>query len=587
MNISKENLIKLFNTGTNQYVIPFFQRPYVWKKEDCENLYEDLETTYKINNTKLESEHHKEHFIGTIITKNSPNSTQMTALYDLVDGQQRMTTFSLLIKALANSVDKSEENAEHLFNNLNSSLSFKDAYGKVHHRIIHNRLDKKAFDLIMESDGTDDDAIKENKNKIVDTYLYFRNKFKTLSNAELLERNFTLLQRFPAINMVLEQHDDEQEIFDTINSLGVKLTTSELLKNYIFSDKMSQDLYKEFWQDVFEADEETVDFWNAKKTAGRVYRENVDVLLYCYLLIEKEKDVSLEHLFKDYKAWLITKTFEEKKNFLETLKNYAEVYINLPSGTELNNMHFSDNEKRFFHVIENLNITTIYPLVLYIYNNVADVIEREKCFLILESYLVRRAVCKLTTKNYNNLFISLIRQLKGNIESKDSISEKLGEILSGYTEDAARFPDSESFRNGFHNTKLSNQHAREILFIITLYQINTVLNDLTALSSNAFSTEHMMPKKWTENWYVELTPEEIFERDRKLLTLGNLTIITKNLNSKLRNSAWDNKRTILNQFSSLPITTNYTSSQFWNEETISKRANDLTDLALVIWKKTN
>jgi uncharacterized protein with ParB-like and HNH nuclease domain len=557
----------------------------VWKKEDCENLYEDLETTYKINQGKLESEPYKEHFIGTIITKNSPNSTQMTAQYDLVDGQQRMTTFSLLIKALANSVDLTKENASHLYENLNSSLSFKDAYGKIHHRIIHNRLDKKAFDLVMESDGADDKTIKENSNKIVDAYTYFRGKFRGLSNAELLDRNITLLQRFPAINMVLELHDDEQEIFDTINSLGVKLTTSELLKNYIFSDKMSQDLYKEFWQDVFEADEETVDFWNAKKTAGRVYRENVDVLLYCYLLIEKEKDVSLEHLFKDYKAWLITKTFEEKKNFLETLKNYAEVYINLPSGTELNNMHFSDNEKRFFHVIENLNITTIYPLVLYIYNNVADVIEREKCFLILESYLVRRAVCKLTTKNYNNLFISLIRQLKNRENHSEFISDKLNEILNGYTEDSARFPDDESFRRGFHNTKLSNQHAREILFIITLFQINTVLNDLTALSSNAFSTEHMMPKKWTDNWYEELSPEEIFARDRKLLTLGNLTIITKNLNSKLRNSAWENKRTILNQYSSLPITTEYTSLGIWDEETISNRADDLTELALLIWKK--
>jgi uncharacterized protein with ParB-like and HNH nuclease domain len=585
MNISKESLIKLFNTGTNQYVIPFFQRPYVWKKEDCENLYDDLETTLHINKTKATSDHPKEHFIGTIITKHSPASTQMTAQYDLVDGQQRMTTFSILIKALANSVDLSQENAEHLYENLNGSLSFKDAYGKTHNRIIHNRLDKKAFDLIMESDGTNDEVIKKNKNKIVDAYIYFREKFDSLSNDELLERNTTLLQRFLAINMVLEQHDDEQEIFDTINSLGVKLTTSELLKNHIFSDKQSQELYKEYWEEVFEADEETVAFWNAKKTAGRVYRENIDVLLYCYLLIEKEKDVSLEHLFKDYKEWLSTKNFEEKKSFLETLKSYADVYFNLPSGTELNNMRFIDNEKRFFHVIENLNITTIYPLVLYLYNTITDEVEREKCFLLLESYLVRRAVCKLTTKNYNNLFISLIRQLKNRDEDEQSISDKLNDILQGYSEDTSRFPSDEDFRNGFHNTKLSNQQAREILFLISLYQINTVLNDLTTLSCNAFSTEHMMPKKWTQNWNEELTQEQIFERNRKLLTLGNLTIITKNLNSKLRNSAWKNKRTILNQYSSLPVTTNYTSSKNWNEEKISDRADDLTDLALLIWKK--
>tara|TARA_R110002049_G_scaffold275725_1_gene453837 strand:- start:13189 stop:14934 length:1746 start_codon:yes stop_codon:yes gene_type:complete len=581
MNISKESLIKLFNTGTNQYVIPFFQRPYVWKKEDCENLYEDLIQTYQINKTNLE----KEHFIGTIITKNSPTSTQMTAQYDLVDGQQRMTTFSLLIKALANSVDMTQENAEHLFNNLNSSLSFKDAYGKIHHRIIHNRLDRKSFDMIMESDGTTDNDIAENDNKIVATYLYFREKFKDLSNDKLLGKNMTLLHKFPAINMVLERHDDEQEIFDTINSLGVKLTTSELLKNHIFSDNESQELYKEYWEDVFEADEETVKFWNAKKTAGRVYRENIDVLLYCFLIIEKEKDVSLEHLFKDYKEWLSSKTFKEKESFLKTLKDYADVYINLPTGTELNNMRFSDNEKRFFHVIENLNITTIYPLILFIYNNVIDTVERSKCLTLLESYLVRRAVCKLTTKNYNNLFISLIKQLKAKDVDYTSIETKLEEVLTGYSEDTGKFPTNDEFTSAFSNTALSNQHAKEILFIITLYQINTVLNDLTALSSSAFSVEHMMPKKWTENWYQEFTPEEIYNRNRKLLTLGNLTIITKNLNSKLRNSAWTNKQAILNHYSSLPITTKYTSLSEWNEDAIDERASDLAELALLIWKK--
>lgn len=581
MNISKESLIKLFNTGTNQYVIPFFQRPYVWKKEDCENLYEDLIQTYQINKTNPE----KEHFIGTIITKHSPTSTQMTAQYDLVDGQQRMTTFSLLIKALANSVDMTVENAEHLYNNLNSSLSFKDAYGKVHHRIIHNRLDRKSFNMIMESDGTTDDGMEETDNKIVATYLYFREKFQDLTNEELLSKNVTLLNKFPAINMVLERHDDEQEIFDTINSLGVKLTTSELLKNHIFGDKESQELYSEYWEDVFEADEDTVKFWNAKKTAGRVYRENIDVLLYCYLLIEKEKDVSLEHLFKDYKEWLSSKTFKQKESFLKTLKNYAEVYSNLPAGTELNNMKFGNSEKRFFHVIENLNITTIYPLVLYLYNTVQDENEREKCFIILESYLVRRAVCKLTTKNYNNLFISLIKQLKNTSDDDINLVDKLGKILKSYTEDTARFPTDEDFSDGFNNTMLSNQHAKEILFVITLYQINTVLNDVTTLSSNAFSVEHMMPKKWSENWYQDFTSEEIYNRNRKLLTLGNLTIITKNLNSKLRNSSWSNKQEILNQYSSLPITTKYTSLPTWNEDTINERADDLAELALLIWKK--
>ncbi|WP_428224841.1 DUF262 domain-containing protein [Flavobacterium sp.] len=579
MNIQKVHLLNLLNTGTNQYVIPFFQRPYVWLKEDCENLYEDVIETAKANKINPL----KEHFIGTIITKNSSNSSQMAAKYDLVDGQQRMTTFSLLIKALANNVDLNQPNANFLFDNINNSLFFKDAYGEVHYRIMHNRIDTIYFDKVLSSDKNTNFTEPEGKSNILDTYRYFLAKFSGLSNDELLNYNNIILHKFPAISMVLDAHDDEQEIFDTINSLGVKLTTSELLKNYVFSDKQTQDLYKTYWEDIFESDEETIKFWNTKKTAGRVYRENIDVLLYCYLLIETQKDISLEHLFKDYKNWLSGKSFQDKKTFLEGLKSYAEIYATFPSGTELNNLKFDDKEKRFFHVIENLNITTIFPLVLYIYKSVADETEREQCLELLESYLVRRNICRLTTKNYNNLFISIIKSIKETSET--TIFEALKNTLHSYKEDTNRFPEDTDVKNAFANSILSNQHAKETLYIIALYQVKTVLNDVTVLSANSFSVEHMMPKKWEENWSKLETQEEKNARNYKLLTFGNLTIITKNLNSKLRNSAWSNKKTVLQQYSSLPLTTKYTVLEDWNESTINNRAEDLEAIALQIWKK--
>ena len=579
MNISKVNLLGLFNTGTNQYIIPFFQRPFVWKIEDCETLYDDVVETVSANKINAT----KEHFIGTVITKNGLTSTPMAAQFDLVDGQQRMTTFSLLIKALANSVDLSQTNAQHLSSNINSSLSFKDAYGHTHFRIIHNRIDREYYNMVMESDSYTDFSFFVGKSNIIGTYQYFKSKFSSLTNEEILTINYTVLQKFPAISMVLDQHDDEQEIFDTINSLGVKLTTSELLKNFIFSDTETQRLYKVFWEDVFEAEEETVKFWNAKKTAGRVYRENIDVLLYCYLIIEKEKDVSLEHLFNDYKEWLKTKDKSQKATFLKDLKAHADLYSNFPSGTELNNLKFEETEKRFFHVIENLNVTTIYPLVLFLYKRVQDVAERLSCLSLLESYLVRRNVCKLTTKNYNNLFISIIKSLKES--SQPNMLTALRAILNGYKEETGKFPTDDELRTAFANSILSNQHAKETLFSIALYQIKTVLHDVTSLSSNSFSVEHMMPKKWEENWNTVTTAEDKNTRNYKLQTLGNLTIITKNLNSKLRNSSWSNKKSVLQQYSSLPLTTNYTTKLEWNETTITDRANDLITIALEIWKK--
>lgn len=579
MKIEKEPIINLFNTGKNQYIIPFFQRPYVWKIDDCENLYEDIEQII----ASLHQFPLKEHFIGTVITKPNSASTVSHAKFDLVDGQQRLTTFALIIKALANSVDHNQENANYLYDNINKTLYFKDSYGKDHYRIVHNRIDTKYFNKVMVSNGNTVFSEPTGTSKIVDNYKFFIQKFKSLSNDEINHYNDIIQGKFSAISMVLDSHDDEQEIFDTINSLGVKLTTSELLKNYVFSDQQTKDLYEEFWQNVFESDEETIKFWNTKKTAGRVYRENIDVLLYCYLLIETQKDVSLEHLFKDYKVWLSAKRPSEKQMFLEKLKIYAEIYTSFPTGKELNNLMFDDFEKRFFHIIENLNITTIFPLILFLYSIEKDVTERIKCLQMLESYLVRRNITKMTTKNYNNLFISIIKTLS---DRKDkTVYNTLAETLSSFTEPTNKFPSDEEVKTAFSNSVLSNQHAKQTIFTIALYQIKTVLHDMTALSSNSFSVEHIMPKKWEENWSIALTDDQKNFRNHKLLTLGNLTIITKNLNSKLRNSAWSNKKTILQTYSALPLTTNYTSLPDWSETTIVSRANDLEDIALKIWTK--
>lgn len=579
MDIVKEPIINLFSTGKNQYIIPFFQRPYVWKKEDCENLYEDfLQTIENADKNPL-----KEHFIGTVITKPNSASRASSAKFDLIDGQQRLTTFALAIKALANSVDIDVENGNHLYEHINATLFYKDSFGKQHFRIVHNRIDSSYFNKVMGSDPTTVFSEEEGRSKIIDNYRYFFEKFKDLSNEDLDDFNEIIQGKFSAISMVLDSHDDEQEIFDTINSLGVKLTTSELLKNFVFSDNHTKDLYKEYWEDIFEIDEETIKFWNTKKTAGRVYRENIDVLLYCFLLIETQKDVSLEHLFKDYKEWLSAKSEKDKENFLKKLKSYAEIYTSFPAGTELNNLKFSDYEKRFFHVIENLNITTIFPLVLSIYSAEKDKDERTKCLQLLESYLVRRNIAKLTTKNYNNLFISIIKAVAERKEK--SVYEALKETIYGYKEETNKFPTDEDLKTAFANSVLSNQHAKETLFTIALYQINTVLNDVTALSSNSFSVEHMMPKKWEQNWAKTLTSEQKNFRNQKLLTLGNLTIITKNLNSTLRNSAWSNKKKILQDNSAIPLTTKYTSEPDWNEEKIASRANDLYDMAVLIWKK--
>jgi len=574
INANKE-LLNSFYSSNLQYVVPFFQRAYVWNSDNWDILWEHINriADKTLANTK------NEHFIGTLITKQRLSNVIGENKLDLIDGQQRLTTFSLLLKAIATKAS-GKEPYNKLKEKTNELVVFENSKGEKYIRVEHSRNDKDYFEAVMLD--KDLKALTNQEHKVLKCYHYFLGKLEKHTDAQLDNLKTIILSNVPVISMLLSANDDEQEIFDTINSLGVRLTTGELLKNYIFSDTAVRPEFDNLWEPVFEEDEEQILFWNKSKTSGRVKRTNIEVLLYCYLIIQKKSAVELEKLFSEYKAWLNPKTPAEKIAFLKELKAYAAIYFDFPEGTELNEISFSQEEARFFHIIEHLEITTVYPLILYIYKEVSDQSTRVQLLGVLESYLVRRNVCRLTTKNYNNLFIQMIGKL---IDLKKVTVANLKSVLSSFNEDTNKYPTDAEFVNAFGEEAISNAHAREVLYCISLYQIHNPKNDVNKLSSSSYSTEHMLPQKWTTNWAKKSMSEEAkIKRNKKLKTLGNLTLVTKSLNSSMKNAAWDKKKKALKDHSHLKITTDYVSHSIWDETKIDARAKDLSALALKIWK---
>jgi uncharacterized protein with ParB-like and HNH nuclease domain len=574
---ANKDYLNSFYRGDIQYIVPFFQRPYVWDIDNWEILWDNINDVFKDYQNNINTEH----FIGTLIIKQRQANRIGENIYDLIDGQQRITTFAILIKAIA---DTCKGDLPRLKEKLLELIVFEDTRDQKYIRIIHNRVDKPYFEQIMFTEGP---SIETNNSKIISAYEYFLGKVKDYSDEERDIISKIILNKVPIISMLISADDDEQEIFDTINSLGVKLTTAELLKNYIFKEDEIRELYESHWQSVYEIDEERITFWNKDKTSGRIIRTNVEVLLYCYLIIQTKKDVKLERLYREYKNWLTEKSLEEKKYFLESLKNYSEIYYQLPEGEELNEFSFSEHEKRFFHIIENLSVTTAYPLILFLYNEITD---REQLILylsFLESYLVRRNICKLTTKNYNNLFISILQKL---ITIKDEIGsfsfEDFKNVFYNFNDETNVFPDDAAFKKSFNKSILTNQNSKEILYCIALFQKNNELNDVKKISSSNFSVEHIMPKKWEHHWSIpNMTEQAKLDRNKRLLTFGNLTLITKRLNSKLKNDSWNIKKDTLRRYSSLQMTTDYLALPNWNETEIKNRSDILFSLAMEIWKR--
>jgi uncharacterized protein with ParB-like and HNH nuclease domain len=570
----KDTLNTYFGSTTHQYVIPFFQRAYVWTEENWSNFWDSIEEEFHCYQAEIKSEH----FIGTIITRDTSGSWRKTPkAIELVDGQQRITTVALLLKAIA---DRAVTDSMRDY--VNNLLFLKDKLGTPHYRVKHSEVDRTYFGGLL--DGEDFSKVQDGTSNILDAYRFFHLKLEGVTTEEIGTLVEVILGNLPVISIELDERDDEQEIFDTINSLGVRLTIGELLKNFVFREPNLRPLYEKTWQATFEADEETIKFWDTTKTAGRVKRTNLELLLYCFLIVETGEEVRLEKLYKEYKKYLNVKSTVEKSTFLKNLCEYAEDYRKFPTTEELDQVTVEDREKRLFHVVENLEITTIYPLLLLLYRKVDDRKERESCCSLLESYLIRRLICGLTTKNYNRVFLSWIAKLKtGKIVNASALES----VVQSGDKNTNRMPKDEEINKGFQTTFLYNKNAREVLFMLALSQLQANSRqdvNKKLLSVNAYSVEHIMPKKWKEYWKDSGMSEKNKEdRNWYLKRLGNLTLITGTMNSSIRNRGWKTKRKKLSGYSDLPITKDYLELETWDEEEISKRAGDLAALAVSLW----
>ncbi|EPE9870768.1 DUF262 domain-containing protein [Acinetobacter baumannii] len=592
--------IQSFLMGSSQYHIPFFQRPYVWKIENWQEFIESV-----IEQTEMVSDSESEHFIGTIIVQQK-ESTKIGAIeYDLVDGQQRLTTICLLLKAIQDLAQK-----EATKNWIQTLLTFTDSEAELCPRIIHSRKDVELFESILfdashnennwkafetlPKDQWDDYFNKTLEHKtVLGCYLYFRNAVNRYLRSKNIDIDIqdqlikkivqTILIKLPVIHMALSKKDDVQEIFDTINSQGVKLTTAELLKNFLFkNNEKSIKLYQENWYSIFEANEDDIEFWSSDRTSGRMRRSTMELFLYSYLVITKESTVKLEKLFREYKNLIKQKNQDELVALIKDLKQHAEVYRQIPDGIDLRALSYGEYKKRFFQIASEFDITTIMPLMLFIMKQVKDEAELKKILKVLESYIARRTICKMTTKNYNNLFLSLLVEIK----KWDTItSERFLNKLLSYKEDTNVFPSDEQVRKAIFNKALINKYTREVLYIISLYDLSDPKVDNHVLSLDGFSLEHLMPKKWQNNWDIPETKELIDQNNYKLLTLGNLALIKGTLNSKLRDAAWSSKRKDLDTYSTLKRTRECLDKEVWDVKKIDERSDNLFETIIQIWPK--
>lgn len=519
-------------------IIPFFQRTYVWDKDNWEDMLSELFSN-------------KSHFLGSIILKQLKPSSGKPKQLEVVDGQQRLTTLSILLKALYDTLPPDKK--ENCKGDVWGILFYRKDYASPDYeiKIEHSQVDAEAHQKVMQANIENNlvlEPVNENSHKILQCYQYFKDELKNKSEDErkkLLNKILDPENKMLVVIDLIEKSDDEQVIFDTLNTAGVRLSPAEIIKNALFqkvikvfgSKEPAIDLYKKTWEKTFLSDEDTVKYWETERLTGRLKRDTIEILLHCIAITKGFYDPdkhTLSDLSRLYKEEIAKKnTKGELEIFINDIIEYADIYTNrIPLFDNSILFSFDDSIKRLFHILEVLQISTFHPFILFVFKEYQNDDSRILNILSnIEKFIVRRAITKQETKSYNKL-------CKDFIKNPDLIINKLNEITN------------DQISNGFGS--ISNKNAALLLFWVELNRRNRDRRyDIKELKYN-YSLEHIMPQKWEEHWKdipkkhnadgSEMTEEEA-KKDRynKVYWIGNMTLLMSCLNSALRNYVFEKK----------------------------------------------
>ncbi len=567
-----EILINGIFNGSRLLEVPFYQRAYVWDEEQWDRFLADMEFVTK---TK------KPYFLGSIIFKSGKTPNTWDHFSDckiVIDGQQRLTTLMIFFKVLC--LKKGENRLfERDFRLEDDTIVLQ-----------HGRNDIAAFDTVMRHEKLEEIPNVVPASQIISAFNYFLRKI----DSNKLDRNI-IKQNVQFVCIDLLDGEDEQQVFDTINSLGVRLTTSELLKNYFYNKDNVQE-YEQNWVSIFEKDSETRLYWEQELETGRIKRSLIDIFFDAYFQIflqDKQYNISAEdkivysrvdHLAKSYQDFIYHYCSGDKSVILGPMAEYAKCFAETFRPEYCNmGLPAAPGIERINVIMFGLKNTTLIPYILFVAKNVENQNELRKIYGILESYLMRRMVVHATTKNYNNLFTSLILNC---VLDAETLKERLykGNDATTY------IPTDDELLAGFKNSKLVNLQTRGILYLLEA-GIRSARSSTALLGFDNYSLEHMMPKKWRNNWTPCASDAEARQRDSILLTLGNLAIIPQSLNASIRDSSWSEKKAgkgVNNPGLSIcasGLTTIHDALQkdVWDETEIGLRADWLYEQARSLW----
>lgn len=575
-----------------RYIVPMFQRPYVWNEEEhWQVLWEDLRQVVE-ELIKRRSEQDPEpgealdvppHFLGAMVLDQLHVPVKKLESREVIDGQQRLTTLQVLLSAVEATAQELEVDDQAalvrklIYNDEDLVVEPEDRY-----KIWPIAPDQAAFKDVMNGgpDGDSDHALHE-------CFRFFEETIREWavedgSPEDRLEALVTTLWAHVRIVVVdLDHNDEPQMIFETLNARGTPLLAADLIKNFLFREARrknlaAESLHERYWA-PFDADQ-----WRENVRQGRLERPRIDVFIMHWLTMRTRQVVRAQHLFRAFQKY-VTGTDYSVEGILQDIAHHADVYSGFSEHTE-------DRQGIFFRRLEQMDTTTPLPVLLRIFGE-EEALEsaRTRSVEALESWLVRRMLCRLTTKNYNRMMTELLGKLEDSPPSH--FDEIVIRFLKDKTVESEYWPSDDELESAMVNKPYwgrINQRRLRMVFRALERGLRGTGYSEEVRFEGTLQIEHILPQDWAHHWPLPGDkPAEVerIEREEAKDKIGNLTVLTKKLNPSISNADWPTKRENIGEHTTLLLNRRLVDGnpERWDESTIKERARELAALAVRVW----
>ncbi len=596
--------LEIFNMP-QRLLVPLFQRPYVWSQEmQWEPLWKDIERVADRVMTGR-SYQTQPHFLGAVVLQQVANPVGNFQERIIIDGQQRLTTLQIIFDAIhrvleSKGADQPAKRLRGLFLNAPEFCANEEDRFKVW----PTNRDRAAFVEVLSQEGMIDYELNSHHSERLQlAHKYFTEQITNwldlagtdslVDRAEALEKAVRDMLQLVAIDLTSEEN--AQEIFETLNSRGSPLTAADLIKNFVFQHLLdeganTEQAYHDFWEH-FERG-----FWEKEASAGRYRLPRVSLFLNNFLVSRLGETVAAQEVFSRFKTYALLDYQGSMLDLVKEIKRASLVYENFVKEGQTKEGPISD-VGLFSYRTEVLDSDIAKALVLVLLDPERPPIEQsvvERCLRTTESFLVRRMLVRGTTKNYNRLFPQLIAELlKGGRENADSFIEQ---FFAEQTADANYWPDDSQIRRELPGLKvygrISGPRRRMLLEAIEDHQRGFGVAGKKPMAEQrcarwTLSVEHVIPQSWEMNWPLE-DGETEYSRDLLVNRIGNLTLLTQKLNSKISNGPWvgqDGKRESLKSQSTLLLNKELCdlAIEGFGTEQFNQRNRELVEAVIKIW----